>query len=116
MVRMRSPYNIAPDRLRLAKEYLELPFTDSAPHSERDPSVVFVSIDFENGGSLVDSGPDVPLQLGIATLDTQDFCSAVHPKDIISTYIFVSGPLRYFNSADVKFLFGETGQIFEYSA
>lgn len=108
---MRSPYAIAPDGLRLIREYLELPFTDSAPDSKRDPGVVFVSIDFENIGQFMDSDPKVPIQLGVATLDTQDFCSAVHPKDIISTFNFVTGPSRYFNSAAIKFLFGETTQI-----
>jgi hypothetical protein len=84
---MRSPYTVAPDGLRLAREYLELPFPDSAPGSTRDPSVpvVFVSIDFENTSQFVDSGPSIPIQLGVATLDTQDF-PTLDPKDIISTF------------------------------
>lgn len=111
MARKRSPYTIAPDGLRLVKEYLGLPFTSSTSDTEREPNVVFVSIDFENGSGLVDSGPDVPLQLGIATLDTQEFCSAVHPKDIISTFNFATGPSRYLASVNIKFLFGETTQM-----
>jgi len=111
---MRSPYTVAPDGLRLAREYLELPFPDSAPGSTRDPSVpvVFVSIDFENTSQFVDSGPSIPIQLGVATLDTQDF-PTLDPKDIISTFNFATGPSqsRYFNSAVTKFLFGETTQI-----
>lgn len=72
---------------------------------------MFVSIDFENGKGLVDSGPSVPLQPGVATLDTQDFHAAVHPIDIISTINFATGPLQYSESANFKFLFGETSQI-----
>lgn len=111
---MRSPYTIVPDGLRLAREYLELLFIDSTSDSTSDPSVpaVFVSIDFENGSQFLDSGPSIPIQLGVATLDTRDL-STVHPKDIISTFNFVTGPSqsRYFNSAAIKFLFGETNQI-----
>lgn len=111
MLHMRSPHTIAPDGLCLIKDYLKLPFTDSAPDTEREPSVVFTSIDFEIGSGLVDSGPDVPLQLAIATLDTQDFRSAVLSKDITSTFNIATGPSRYFESANVKFLCGETTQI-----
>lgn len=107
---MTSPYTITRDGLRLVREYLELPFTDSAD-SKRDPNVVFMSIDFENVDQFLKSGPNVPTQLGVATLNTQDFCSAVHPKDIISTFNFATGPSRYFESAARKFLFGKTTQI-----
>ena len=111
---MRSPYTVASDGLRLAREYLELPFPDSPPGSTRDPSVpvVFVSIDFENTSQFVDSGPSVPIQLGVATLDTQDF-PTLDPKDIISTFNFATGPpqSQYFKSAATKFLFGKTTQI-----
>lgn len=108
---MRSPYTIALDGLCLVREYLGLPFTDSAPDTKRNSSVMFVSIDFENISQFVDSGPSTPIQLGVATLDTQDFCTATQPKDVISTYNFVTRPSRYFNSAARKFLLGETTQI-----
>lgn len=111
---MRSPYTIAPDGLRLARECFEVPFPDAVPDSISGPSVpvVFVSIDFENASQFVDSGPSIPVQLGVATLDTQDL-STVRPKDIISTFNFATGlsQSRYFSSAAIKFLFGEITQI-----
>lgn len=71
---------------------------DSAPDSQRDPSVVFVFTDFENMGQFVTSDPNIPIQLGVANLDIQDFWFAVYPKDIISISNFA-------------FLFGDTAQI-----
>ncbi|GAP85758.1 putative polynucleotidyl transferase [Rosellinia necatrix] len=73
---------------------------------------ILISIDFENTGNIRSGfASNDNCQVGLATLDTGDLQKDYSPKDLITTYNFITGSNKYQKMASGKFLFGESSVV-----